>query len=299
MHFLLWTEGSRESTNFDTSKCSDQYLPNSSCHFPNYKSVFLQILHEASVSWKITPLYFFRSKVIYFVRKGPIKAQIFETFECLDENSPKCCHFWNNKSVFLQTLHHFWVSWDITPLYVFSWNFIYFQRKELIKVQIITWAVESLKFCSLMSSFCNNHIKFQLKKYRRVIFHDIEEWCKILKKTDLWFQIWHKKFGEFSPNYSNNPKISLRCAIFVRSIWGLSKKKYRETHSTEQWCKIWRNPYFVVSKMVWGIGWTFIKALKSLKNCTMMGSFCPKHIMFQLQDFRGIMGHDTERWCKI
>ena len=39
----------------------------SSCHFPNHKSVFLQILHHSSVSWKITPLYFFfRSNIKYF-----------------------------------------------------------------------------------------------------------------------------------------------------------------------------------------------------------------------------------------
>ena len=44
----------------------------------------------------------------------------------------------------------------------------------------------------------------------------------------------------------------------------------------------------VVSKMAWGIGWTFIRALKSLKNCVLMGSFSPKH-MFQLEHFRGIM----------
>ena len=50
MHFLLWTKGSHENTNFDTFKCSDENLPNSSCHFPNHKSVFLQILHDFSVS---------------------------------------------------------------------------------------------------------------------------------------------------------------------------------------------------------------------------------------------------------
>ena len=43
----------------------------------------------------------------------------------------------------------------------------------------------------------------------------------------------------------------------------------------------------------------FFKALKSLKNCTLMGSFCPKHIMFQLENFRGIVCHDTEKCCKI
>ena len=125
----------------------------------------------------LSPLYF-----IYFALKGPIKVQIFETFECLDQNLPNSCHFWNNKSVFLQILHHSSVSWDITPLYFFSWNFIYFQQKEPIKVQIwwnFTWAVESLKFCTVVGSFCKNQIKFQLKKYRRLISHDIEEWYKV------------------------------------------------------------------------------------------------------------------------
>ena len=44
-------------------------------------------------------------------------------------------------------------------------------------------------------------------------------------------------------------------------------KKYRGVifHDTEQWCKTWINPDLEVSKMAWGIGWTFIRALKSLK----------------------------------
>ena len=37
-----------------------------------------------------------------------------------------------------------------------------------------------------------------------------------------------------------------------------------------------------------------LRALKSLKNGTIMGSFCPKNIIFQLENFRGIMCHDTE-----
>ena len=74
------------------------------------------------------------------------------------------------------------------------------------------------------------------------------------------------------------------CQKYVR----FELKKYRGVifHETEQWCKNWINPDLVVSKMAWGIGWTFIRALKSLKNCTLMGSFCPKNIMFQLENFR-------------
>ena len=54
IHFLLWIKGSHQSQTFKIFqvlwwKCS-------SCHFPNHKSVFLQIFHHSSVPWKITPL---------------------------------------------------------------------------------------------------------------------------------------------------------------------------------------------------------------------------------------------------
>ena len=65
-----------------------------------------QILHYYSVSWKITLFYFFRSCVVYFAQKGPIKVQMFEAFEYLDQNSPNSCHFWNKKLIFLQILYH-------------------------------------------------------------------------------------------------------------------------------------------------------------------------------------------------
>ena len=35
-------------------------------------------------------------------------------------------------------------------------------------------------------------LMFELKKYRGVIFHDTEEWCKIWQKTDFWFEKWHE-----------------------------------------------------------------------------------------------------------
>ena len=84
--FLLWTKGSHQSSNFDTFKCSGGNVPNSSCHFPSNKSVFLQILHHSPMSWKITPLYFFSSNNIYFAQKEPIKVKIFETFKCPGQN---------------------------------------------------------------------------------------------------------------------------------------------------------------------------------------------------------------------
>ena len=70
-----------------TFKCYGEDLPNSSFHFPNDKSVSLQILYGSLVLWKIIPLYFFSSNVMYFSGKGPIKKQVFETFEYSDQTS--------------------------------------------------------------------------------------------------------------------------------------------------------------------------------------------------------------------
>ena len=157
MRFLLWTIGFHESTNFDTFKCSDEYFSNYSCHFPYHKSIFLQILHDSSLSWNITPLYFFRSKVIYFSQKELMKVRFFKLFSAR-KNSENLTNFLvlkihqvlvifeKKKWLFSWYLS---VSWDITPCYLSSWSFIFFQQKEPIKVQFwwnFVWAVESQKW---------------------------------------------------------------------------------------------------------------------------------------------------------
>ena len=104
-----------------------------------------------------------------------------------------------------------------------------------------------------------------------------------------------KNFVNFDPTtqkFQNFTSMDYSCPKYPR----FELKKYGGVifHDTEQWCKVWIKPDLVVSKTAWGIGWTFITALKNLKNCTLMGSFCPKDIMFLLENFRGIMCHDTE-----
>ena len=86
MPFLVWTKGSHQSSNFGTFNCSCENLPNFLCPFSNHWSVFLQNLHNSSVSWKITPLYVCSSNNIYFGHKEPTKTQIFYTFECTGRN---------------------------------------------------------------------------------------------------------------------------------------------------------------------------------------------------------------------
>ena len=80
MHFLLWTKRFHENTDFDIFKCSDENLPNSSCHFPNHKSVFLQIWHDSSVSWN-TLLCTFLGQTLYTLHKrDQSKCKFFRLF---------------------------------------------------------------------------------------------------------------------------------------------------------------------------------------------------------------------------
>ena len=51
--------------------------------------------------------------------------------------------------------------------------------------------------------------EFLAKKYRWVISHDREDWCKIWRKTDPLFQKW-QEFGEIWPEHS---KVSKTCTF--------------------------------------------------------------------------------------
>ena len=140
IHFQFSTKGLYQSSNFDTFDCSGENLQNS-YHFPSIKSLFLQILHHSSMSWKITPLYFFSSNNIYFAQKEPIKIKIFETFECSGHIlSNSLCQFWNNESIPLQILYSSSVSWKITPL-----TFLAQRTYTLLKRSPWKWKVWRLR----------------------------------------------------------------------------------------------------------------------------------------------------------
>ena len=125
-------------------------MPNSLCQFWNGKSITLQILYASSVSWKLTPLYFFSSSNIYFAQKEHIKVKIFETFNYSGQNSSNSsCQFWNDKSIPLQILHHSLLSWHITPLSVLGSYIFYFGFKDPIKSPILRLSSALVKICQI------------------------------------------------------------------------------------------------------------------------------------------------------
>ena len=114
---------------FETFECSGQILSNSLCQFWNDESIPFQILYPSSVSWRITPLYFFSSDNIYFAQKEPIKMEMFETYECSGQNfSNFLCQFWKDKSIPRQILYPSSVSWKIIAVFFFSSNNVYFAQ---------------------------------------------------------------------------------------------------------------------------------------------------------------------------
>ena len=69
---------------------------------------------------------------------------------------------------------------EITLLYLFSWNFIWFGEKEPIKVQNFRLTTAHLKSVLLIGSFCRNYINLHLKS--------TEKLCLLSLKSDAKFE---------------------------------------------------------------------------------------------------------------
>ena len=199
-----------------------------------------------------------------------MKVQIFETFECSGQNSLNSCHFWN-RSFFLQILHQSSESWDMTAMYFFSWNFIYFQQNESIKVQSwwnFKWAVESLKFHILMGSFCPNHVHFQLRKYKKVIsWH----WRVMLNLNKAWpcgFKTGMWNWVNFHWSAQKSKNLYFWWALFIQNLmFQLENFRGIMCHDTEMWHKIKVKTDSSLEKWQ-GICLIFMQAVESLKMCT-------------------------------
>ena len=108
------------------------------------------------------------------------------------------------------------------------------------------------KIFTLMGSFWAKYVLFELKKYREVIFHDIEEWCKIWRKTDLLLGKLHEEFCNFSPEHSKCQNWNFDKILFskVENLWALN---LQWSYVSWQWGmiqKLKRN-WLVILKLTW------------------------------------------------
>ena len=155
--------------------------------------------------------------------------------------------------------------------------------------RLLAAQVKFHQICTLLGSFSWKYKKFQLKEYREGMYHDTEEWSKIWRKTNLFFQQW-QEFGKFWSKHLSLQNLlcdlSLLCKVYV---W---PKKYRRVifNYTEKSCKIRRKNWLVAWKMTWGIWQIFIRTFESVK----IGTF-----MHELKIYRGVICNDNEELSKI
>ena len=129
---------------------------------------------------------------------------------------------------------------------------------------IFTWAFEILKISTLTGSLCAKYITFGLKKYREVISHNTE-WCKILRKTNLWFGKWHEGYGKFSPEHLKVSKLGLWWGPFVQS------RKCMSLKVTEELCDMTMKNHAKTEEEL-------TRALKCLQNLHFKWASSDQHI---------------------
>ena len=116
----------------------------------------------------------------------------------------------------LTKLHNVWAKKVQKSYLSWQWRMMQNLKRNWLVSSKLTWGItnfdEHLKIsniCPLMGCLWPKYIMFELTKYIGVMFDGIEDWCKIWRKTDLYFQKWHEKFSKFSPEYCKVSKLGL------------------------------------------------------------------------------------------
>ena len=136
-------------------------------------------------SWKITLLYFFSWDFILFWRREPITVP--NSWLSISPNCTLISSFcW--KYIKFQIKNYRGVVSHDTEDWCKIWrkNNLLFQNWQNFG-EILSEHSKVSKISTLIGSLRQKHVMFDLKRYRGVISHDTREWCKIWRKTNLWF----------------------------------------------------------------------------------------------------------------
>ena len=143
------------------------------------------------------------------------------------------------------------MPWEISLLYFFSWNFIWFLQKEPTTVQnfrLLTAQVKFHQICTLIGYFCWKYIKFQLKK-------SMEETCLVIPKSDVKFvskmtRIWWILIWALKSLKHLHFDWSLFCQVY--NVW---PKKVQGSYISWNWrvMEILKKNWLVVSRIEWEI----------------------------------------------
>ena len=101
------------------------------------------------------------------------------------------------QNVWAKNLQGSYVSWQWRMIQNLKRNWLVSSKLTWGIWRILTQALENLKNLLFNWLLWPKYIMFELKNYRGVMFDGTKDWCKIWRKTDLWFLKWHKEFGKF------------------------------------------------------------------------------------------------------
>ena len=145
----------------------------------------------------------------------------------------------------------------------------------------MTRAFKSLKNLHFNGIFWTKYIMTELKKFRGVTFHESEEWCKIWRKTNLWFEKWRKEFGKFLPEHSNVSKLGLWWDPFIKIRKCMSFKFIEKLCiMTKKNDANFEEEFACCFEIDTQFDEFWPEHLNVSKICTLLGSFWPKCIMF-------------------
>ena len=136
------------------------------------------------------------------------------------------------------------------------------------------------KIWTLMGSFWPKYIMLELKKYRRIIFHDAEEWSKFKQRLTCGLENDMRNLAHF---YQGTQK-SLNWDFDGILI---------------QWCKSWKGIDLSFPNWHGKFDEFWPDHSKVSKFCTLMAYFWPKSIIFALKKCGRVMFDGIEDWCKI
>ena len=142
-------------------------------------------------------------------------------------------------------MHHSSMLWEISLLYFFSWNFIWFLQKEPTTVQnfrLLTAQVKFHQICTLIGYFCWKYIKFQVKKVWRKYVSWYQRVVQNLKKNLFFCFKNDKNLVNFYSSTKKSKKIAFWLVPFFAKYTKFDLKKYRGNifHDTEEPYEIWR-----------------------------------------------------------
>ena len=127
---------------------------------------------------------------------------------------------------------------------------------------------KSKKKPTLMGCFWPKYIMLEVRKYRGVMFDAMQDWYKVWREADLYFQKWHEEFGKFSPEHLQRSKNCDFYWVFLSKVQNVWASNLQGSQVSWQWRMMQnlRRNWLVSSKLTWGIWPNLTQALENVKN---------------------------------